>query len=120
MCPIEEFKELLKRDDLVDWIRAGLIGEGIEIEGPFGPRKMIYADYIASGRALDQIENFVREKVLPYYANSHTKASYCGAYMTEMREAARAEVARLTSSFAGTSVVFTVTYITIIVASINR
>ena len=74
MCPIEEFKELLKRDDLVDWIRSGIIGEGIEIEGPFGPRKMIYADYVASGRALDQIENFVREKVLPYYANSHTKA----------------------------------------------
>ena len=117
MCPIEEFKELLKRDDLVDWIRAGLIGEGIEIEGPFGPRKMIYADYIASGRALDQIENFVREKVLPYYANSHTKASYCGAYMTEMREAARAEVARLTSSFAGTSVVFTGSGST---AAINR
>ena len=107
MYPLEEFKKSLQRDDIVDWIRSGLIGDGIEIEGPFGPREMIYADYVASGRALDQVENFVRQKVLPYYANSHTKASYCGAYITEMREAARLEIARMTAAHSGTSVVFT-------------
>ena len=31
--------------------------------------------------------------VLPYYANSHTEASFCGRATTRMREAARAVIA---------------------------
>ncbi len=75
-------------------LRAGLIGEGAMIEGPFGPRPLIYADYTASGRALRQVEAFVQDHVLPYYANSHTEASFCGARMTRMRRTAREIVAR--------------------------
>ena len=41
------------------------------------------------GRALRQVEEFVTSQVLPYYANSHTEASYCGGYMTQLREDAR-------------------------------
>ncbi len=76
-------------------IREGLIGEGIEIPGPFGPRRLIYADYVASGRALRQVEQFVMENILPHYANSHTEASFCGGQMTRMRAEARAIIARL-------------------------
>ena len=68
---------------------------------------MIYADYVASGRALDQVEDFIRQKALPYYANSHTEASYCGSFVTDLREASRREVTRLTGAGQGTSVVFT-------------
>lgn len=73
-------------------LRSGLIGGDMMIDTPYGPQKLIYADYVASGRALRQIEDFVLEEVLPYYANTHTKASFCGAYMTELRESARAVV----------------------------
>ncbi|WP_227272324.1 aminotransferase class V-fold PLP-dependent enzyme [Roseobacter weihaiensis] len=117
MRPLDDFKQSLHRSDVVDWIRDGVIGDGAEIEGPFGPRQLIYADYVASGRALDQVEDFVRHKVLPYYANSHTQASFCGAYVTQLRDAARREVARLTGAGAGTSVVFTGSGST---AAINR
>jgi len=34
------------------------------------------------------------EQVLPFYANSHTEASYCGGMMTRMRREARAIIAR--------------------------
>jgi selenocysteine lyase/cysteine desulfurase len=89
------FLDALRGPDLIARLRAGLIGEGAAIPGPFGPKPLIYADYVASGRALRQIETFVMEHVLPFYANSHTEASHCGARMTRMRRDARAVIARL-------------------------
>ena len=50
---------------------------------------MVYADYVASGRALMQIETFVLSHLLPVYANSHTEASYVGSQMTRARREAR-------------------------------
>jgi selenocysteine lyase/cysteine desulfurase len=84
--------------DCIDRLRAGLIGEGMEIPGLYAAQKLVYADYVASGRALRQVEAFVLENVLPYYANSHTEASFCGAQMTQMRRAARAVIARACSA----------------------
>ncbi|HKL68388.1 aminotransferase class V-fold PLP-dependent enzyme [Salibaculum sp.] len=107
MTALDDFKAALLGEDVHDRVRAGLIGEGVEIDGPFGVRKLHYADYVASGRALTQVEDFIRHRVLPYYANTHTQASFCGAYMTKLREAARAEIARLTGATPGMSVVFT-------------
>ena len=107
MTALDDFKAALKGADVHDRIREGLIGENVQIDGPFGSKPLIYADYVASGRALTQVEDFIRERVLPYYANTHTQASFCGEYMTKLREAARAEIARLTGAGAGMSVVFT-------------
>ena len=59
---------------LVERIRRGIIGEGELMDGPFGPRRVTYADYTASGRSLDFLEDFIREQVLPRYANTHTES----------------------------------------------
>ncbi|MCA0960607.1 aminotransferase class V-fold PLP-dependent enzyme [Salipiger bermudensis] len=107
MSPLDDFARSLDRPDLASWLRGGLIGDGVEIDGPYGPKPLIYADYVASGRALAQVEDFIRDRVLPYYANSHTQASFCGAFITKLREAARAEIARITGADDGMSVVFT-------------
>lgn len=103
----EQFKASLQSDDLVAELRAGLIGDGIDIPGPYGAKKLVYADYVASARALKPIEDFVTNSILPYYANSHTRSSYCGAYMTQMREQARAEIAQSLDADDQYSVVFT-------------
>jgi selenocysteine lyase/cysteine desulfurase len=103
---IAAFRESLKSDDIVAELRAGLIGEGAQIPTRFGPQKLVYADYTASGRALRQVENFVTEKVLPFYANSHTEASFCGAYTTGLRESARALIASETNAGPDCSVIF--------------
>jgi selenocysteine lyase/cysteine desulfurase len=90
---LTDFATSLETPDVIARLREGVIGEGAEFEGPFGPQKLLYADYVASGRALRQVETFVMERVLPFYANSHTEASYCGGMMTRMRREARAIIA---------------------------
>ncbi|WP_435138591.1 aminotransferase class V-fold PLP-dependent enzyme [Pseudopelagicola sp. nBUS_19] len=89
------YDQLNLHHDPLEGLRTGLIGRDASIETPFGAQKLIYADYVASGRALRQVEEFVLENVLPYYANSHTEASFCGAHTTKLRENARRVIARL-------------------------
>lgn len=92
---LTQFEKMLNDlPDPVTAFRNGLIGADVVLDTPTGPKKMIYADYVASGRALRQVEDFVMQEILPYYANSHTEQSFCGARMTRMREEARALVAR--------------------------
>src|SRR6516165_11955036 len=74
---------------LLERIRRGVIGEGELMDGPFGPRRVTYADYTASGRSLDFIEDFIRDAVLPRYANTHTESSGTGLQTTRLREDAR-------------------------------
>jgi selenocysteine lyase/cysteine desulfurase len=70
-------------------IRESVIGDDQVMEGPFGPRRVTYADYTASGRAVGFLEDFIRTQVLPRYANTHTESSGTGLQTTRLREDAR-------------------------------
>ena len=66
------FQKSLEAENVVAQIRAGLIGEGSSFQTPFGNKKLVYADYTVIVLALRQVEDFITDKVLPFYANSHT------------------------------------------------
>jgi len=79
----------LPASPLLERVRDAVIGDGHMLDGPFGLRPVVYADYTASGRSLTFLEDFIRERVLPTYANTHTESSGTGLQTTSLREDAR-------------------------------
>jgi len=79
----------LEPNALVNLVRESVVGEDEAVNGPFGVRRVTYADYTASGRSLCFIEDYIRDAVLPLYANTHTESSGTGLQTSRFREEAR-------------------------------
>eukprot|EP00210_Caulerpa_lentillifera_P005005 g4779.t1 len=90
----------------VQFLESEIVGRDASLQGPFGRRRIVYCDYTASGRALGFVERFIFKKVLPYYANTHTEASYTGKYISSLREAARESVREFVNADDSYAVVF--------------
>ena len=87
-------------------LRGGLIGNRAPLPTPFGLRPLVYADYTASGRAIDFIEDNIRSRVLPFYANTHSEASFTGAQTNALREEARDAIRRAVNAGPQDRVIF--------------
>ena len=91
---------------MLERVQDGLIGREAVRVGPFGPRRVTYADYTASGRAVDMIEDAIRRDVLPWYANTHTESSTTGRRTSRLREQARQAVREGVGGDDSTAVIF--------------
>jgi selenocysteine lyase/cysteine desulfurase len=83
------YDPLMDGCDLIEAIRGAVVGDDEAVAGPFGVRRVTYADYTASGRSLSFVEDYLRDAVLPLYANTHTESSGTGLQTTRFRAEAR-------------------------------
>jgi selenocysteine lyase/cysteine desulfurase len=83
--------------DFWDRVRRDIIGGSAVLEGPFGRRRLTYADHTASGRAVGVIEDYMRE-VLAAYGNTHTEDDATGTITSSRLRGAEAAIKRLVNA----------------------
>ncbi|HEY4326816.1 MAG TPA: aminotransferase class V-fold PLP-dependent enzyme [Mucilaginibacter sp.] len=76
-------------EDYFAKFRENIIGIGQTFESPFGEKKIIYADWTATGKAYHPIENCLQKNIMPFIANTHTAATVTGTLMSKAYEAAK-------------------------------
>jgi selenocysteine lyase/cysteine desulfurase len=69
--------------------RNNIIGRQQVFESPFGKKKIMYADWTASGRAYGPIEACIQKEIIPFVANTHTSATVTGTLMSRAYEEAK-------------------------------
>ena len=65
-----------------DSFRKEIVGIDQHFKSPFGEKKIIYADWIASGRLYQPIEKQITKVFGPFVGNTHSETSETGALMT--------------------------------------
>jgi len=65
-----------------DKFRKNVIGIDQTFESPYGTRKIIYADWTASGRLYQPIEDRIVSELGPFVGNTHTETTVTGTSMT--------------------------------------
>ncbi len=69
-------------ENYFETFRRNTIGHDAEYDTPFGRQKLIYADWIASGRLYKPIEERLSYEIGPFIGNTHTETSETGTSMT--------------------------------------
>jgi selenocysteine lyase/cysteine desulfurase len=62
--------------------RENIIGQNQVFDAPTGKKRIIYADWTASGRLYRPIEDRILSEFAPFVANTHTETNVCGTLMT--------------------------------------
>ena len=69
--------------------RKNIIGHRQIFESPFGKKEIIYADWTASGRAYQPIEECIQKEIMPFLGNTHTETTITGTLMSKAYEEAK-------------------------------
>jgi selenocysteine lyase/cysteine desulfurase len=62
--------------------RRKVIGWDQDFPTPFGQKRIVYADWTASGRLYGPIESLLSHKIGPFVGNTHTETTVTGSAMT--------------------------------------
>lgn len=78
-------------------IRNQVVGNDLLFDTPFGERHLLYADYTASGRGFQKIEEKIWN-IEKSYANTHTEDDYSGKYLTQLLHQAESKIKELVNA----------------------
>ncbi|WP_136480942.1 aminotransferase class V-fold PLP-dependent enzyme [Cognatitamlana onchidii] len=76
-------------EDYFEGFRKNIIGIDEYFESPYGIKKVIYADWTASGRLYKPIEDKLSNEIGRFVANTHTETAVTGSVMTHAYHDAR-------------------------------
>ncbi len=74
--------------------RDGILGNDAVIAGPYGEKRLLYADWIASGRLYRPLEERMAGTCGPWVSNTHSESNHCGQLMTMSYREAREAIKR--------------------------
>jgi selenocysteine lyase/cysteine desulfurase len=100
--------------------RKNIVGIDAEIETPYGRKKLIYADWIASGRLYSPIEKRISEDIGPMVGNTHSESTATGKAMTEAYHLAQKIVKNHVNADENDLLIFTGTGMTSAIAKLQR
>ena len=70
-------------EDYFKKFRENVIGYNQTFESPYGRKRIVYADWTASGRLYGPIENKLINEFGPFVGNTHTETTVTGTSMTK-------------------------------------
>jgi selenocysteine lyase/cysteine desulfurase len=79
-------------EDYFKKFREGIIGIDQTFQSPYGTKKIIYADWIASGRLYRPIEEKITNQFGPFVGNTHTETCETGTLMTKAYHLAQRKI----------------------------
>jgi len=100
--------------------RKNIIGIDSEIETPYGTKKIIYADWIASGRLYGPIEKRLSDDIGPMVGNTHSESTATGKAMTDAYHLAQKIVKHHVNADENDILIFTGTGMTSAIAKLQR
>lgn len=100
--------------------RRNIVGIDAEISTPFGNKKLVYADWIASGRLYGPIEKKISSEIGPHVGNTHSESSFTGKAMTDAYHHAQKIVKRHVNADVNDVLLFTGTGMTSAIAKLQR
>lgn len=92
---------------LLKYIDDNILGKNNAFLGPFGRRKVVFCDYVASGRSLQFIEEYILREVLPCFGNTWATANITSIQTSLFRQEARELIKNAVNATEEDAVVFT-------------
>jgi selenocysteine lyase/cysteine desulfurase len=103
-----------------DRFRQNIIGIDTEIITPYGKKKLVYADWIASGRLYGPVEKKLSFEIGPLIGNTHSESSSTGKAMTDAYHEAQKIVKRHVNAGEDDVLLFTGAGMTAALAKLQR
>jgi selenocysteine lyase/cysteine desulfurase len=100
--------------------RKNIVGIDAEIATPYGTKKLIYADWIASGRLYSTIEKRLTDDIGPLVGNTHSESTATGRAMTDAYHLAQKIVKKHVNASEEDVLIFTGTGMTSAIVKLQR